>query len=132
MRLIFRWILLAISVLAASWLTQKLGLGFQASYHQPVQLLLGVALLALLNNTLGKLLKLLTLPFNCLTLGLVSLVINALMLILAAEAELGFQFVEASAPKFLSAIVAAILISLINGILNGILISDEEKEERDR
>ena len=47
--------------------------------------MLGVAILALLNATLGKILKLLTLPLNCLTLGLFSLVINAIIFMIVAS-----------------------------------------------
>ena len=92
-RLLLRWILLAISVVLASYLCQLLGLQFKvdvSSAGQVGKLFIGVALWALLNATLGNILKLLTIPLNCLTFGLVSLVINGLMLWIVASQKFGF------------------------------------------
>lgn len=127
-RLLLRWILLAVAVIATAWVTQKLGLGFRADASDAgsfLKLMLGAAVLALLNATLGTVLKILTIPLNCLTLGLFSLVINAFILYLAAEMNLGFALTdEAGGQKFLSAMVASILISAINALLGSVLVRD--------
>jgi putative membrane protein len=86
---------------------------------------LGSAALALLNGTLGAILKLLTLPFNCLTLGLVSLLINGLILLAAASLGLGFEV-----GGFWSAVFGAAMISLFNGMLGG-LAPDGRAEKED-
>lgn len=127
-RLLARWLLLALSVIAASYLTRALGLGFEAgasSFGEFLVLLIGVAVLALLNATLGPILKLLTLPLTCLTLGLFSLVINAAILLWSASLNLGFTITETDGfRKFLAALVASLLISAVNGLLGGLLIRD--------
>lgn len=124
-RLLIRWVVLAISVVLASMVTQALNLGFEArvdSIGSFFQLLVGVAVLSFANATLGKFLKLLTLPLNCMTFGLVSLVINAVVLILVAKLELGFGFRESGwLSGLFAAIVASVLISVISAFLNGFL-----------
>jgi len=129
-RFLLRWILLAVSVAAAATLTQMLGLAFKArvdSAEGVLQLFLGVAILALLNATLGKILKFLTVPLNCLTLGLVSLVVNALMLWLAAGFHIGFEIDGDVFSQFLAAFVGSLLVSFINGVL-GAFLGDEDKD----
>jgi putative membrane protein len=130
-RLLLRWILLAVSVIAASAVTQALGLGFETvieGFSDFLLLMLGVAVLAFLNATLGRLLKLLTIPLNCLTLGIFSLVINALMLMLASSLQMGFRITEEGGlAKFIAAFAASLLISFINGVL-GTFLPDREDE----
>src|SRR6476660_3784527 len=101
-RLLLRWILLALSVLAASLICEALGLGFQVKAlhdHEHLgqailELLLGVAVLAILNAILKPILKVLALPLTCLTLGLFSFVINAAVLWIAASLDLGFRITK--------------------------------------
>lgn len=130
-RLLLRWILLAISVVAASYVSKALNLGFQAdvsSFESVLKLMLGVAVLSFLNATLGRILKLLTLPLTCLTLGLFALVVNALVLYIAARLNLGFTITEENAFKgFLAAFVASVLVSFINGVL-GVFLPDEDND----
>lgn len=128
-RIVIRWVVLAVSVFAASILCQAVGLGFQANastVSQFLTLMVGVALLAFLNVTLGKILKFITLPLSCLTLGLFSLVVNAAILYLAARAEMGFKIVDPGLKGFLAAFVASLLISCINGAL-GVFLPDEKE-----
>src|SRR5690349_15591088 len=123
-RLLLRWILLAISVVLASYLTQMLGLQFRAdvsSAGQVGKLFIGVALWALLNATLGNILRLLTIPLNCLTFGLVSLVINACMLWIVASQNFGFTIEGEWASQFMAAVIGSILISAISGLLESFL-----------
>jgi putative membrane protein len=127
-RLLKRWAILVAAIIGASMLAGFVPfLSFSADYGSPEavgRLFLGAAALALLNSTLGSLLKLLTLPFNCLTLGLVGLVVNALMLMAAASLGLGFR-VEG----LFSAMAGSAMISFINALLNGLI--PDESSERD-
>jgi len=130
-RLLLRWILLAFSVVAASLMTQALGLAFKvdtSSVAKGIQLLLGVAVLALLNATLGRILKLLTLPLNCMTLGLFSLVINAVVLWVAAGTGLGFRIEGTTGEQFLAALVGSTLVAILNGVL-GVFLPDEKGDD---
>lgn len=127
-RLLIRWILLAFSVFAASLVTHALNIGFEADVHSVagvLKLLIGVAVLSLLNATLGKLLRLMTMPLSCLTLGLFSLVVNAVVLWFAASLNLGFKITDSGPNAFIAAFVASLLISFINGVL-GVFLPDDD------
>ena len=130
-RLILRWILLAISVILAGLITDALGLTFAVRLGTAgdfLRLLIGVAVLAFLNATLGRILKFLTLPLNCLTLGLFSLVINAIILLLVASLDLGFTIGGSSGTRFWTAFVASILISAVSSLL-GAFVPDKDEDE---
>ena len=78
---------------------------------------LGSALMApivigFINATLGVIVKIITLPLTLLTLGVFWLIINALMLQLAAAIVPGFYVAG-----FISAFFGAIVLSLINVLL---------------
>ena len=125
-RLLLRWVVMAFAVYGASLICAALGLGFVvkvASAADVGKLLVGVVVLGLLNATLGRLLKILTLPLRCLTLGLFSLVVNAVVLWVAAGLGLGFS-VSPGARGFAAAFVASLLIALINGVL-GVFLPDD-------
>ena len=120
--------MLAVAVGVASVVCEALGLGFKAdasTVSSAITLLIGVAVLSFLNATLGRILKILTLPLSCITLGLFSLVVNALVLWAAAYFQLGFKVTKEGATGFLAAFVASILISIINGMLSVLLPGDE-------
>jgi putative membrane protein len=70
----------------------------------------------LINATLGLILKILTFPLSIVTLGLFLLVINALMLKLAAALLPGFE-VRGFWPAFWGALLLAILGMIIHRIL---------------
>jgi putative membrane protein len=81
----------------------------------------GTALIApivigLVNATLGFILKILTLPLTLLTLGLFWLIINALMLQLAAAIVPGFYV-----SGFWSAFFGAIVLSLVSMVLRSLV-----------
>jgi len=129
-KLILRWVLLAFSVYAASLVSQALNLGFRVDAQDAsgvMKLLVGVLVLSLLNATLGRILKLLTLPLSCITLGLFSLVVNAIVLWVAASLNLGFKITDTGIKAFLAAFVASLLISFINGVL-GVFLPDDKDD----
>ena len=79
---------------------------------------LGTALLApivigFINATVGFIIKILTLPLTVITLGIFWLVINALMLQLAAELVPGFVI-----HGFFSAFFGAIVLTIVSSILH--------------
>ncbi|MCI6668238.1 phage holin family protein [Romboutsia timonensis] len=79
-------------------------------------LLILTIILGLLNSTVKPILKFLSFPITFLTLGLFSLVINALVL------KLSFMMVSNVALYgFFSAIWASILLSIVNAVLYSIL-----------
>ncbi|MBS1713601.1 MAG: phage holin family protein [Armatimonadetes bacterium] len=126
-RLLLRWVLAVLSLVVAAFLTNMLFAGkFQARVGTVAdvgKLFVGVAVLALVNATLGKLLKLLTLPLNCLTLGLVSLLINAFMLLIVGNLDFGFHI-----EGFPAALVGSLLYSALNGVLGAFLPDKDDQE----
>jgi len=125
-RLLIRWIVMVVSVILAATVATMLGFRFSVQYERTAQLLqlfVGVAVLAFFNATLGKILKLLTLPLNCLTFGLFSFVINAAMLLLASETKLGIHV-----DGFVSALVGSVLLSVISGLLSVFVPDPKEKD----
>ncbi|HET9943553.1 MAG TPA: phage holin family protein [Terriglobia bacterium] len=71
--------------------------------------LLASVAVGIVNATIGLILKVITFPLTIVTLGLFWIVINALMLKLAAALVPGFQIVG-----FLPAFLGAIVLSIIN------------------
>jgi putative membrane protein len=71
--------------------------------------------LGLVNTFIRPILSFFTLPLQLLTLGLFTLVINALMLLLTSKLVPGF-FIQ----SFSSAIIGALVLSIISIILNKI------------
>ena len=129
-KLLLRWVLLAFSVVVASYVTQALGLKFRvdvSSFASVVALFAGVAVLSLLNATLGRLLKFMTLPLSCLTLGLFALVVNAAVLWFAASFKLGFTIDAEGTAAFFAALVASLLISFVSGAL-GVFVPDDRDD----
>jgi putative membrane protein len=121
-----------IAVVAASYAAQFLGLGFEVdvSTGESVwKLFIGVAILSLLNATLGRILKFLTVPLNCLTLGVFSLVVNALMVWLAAGAGYGMRITGDTGRQFLSAFVASLIIGAVTGFLESFLGDKKDKDD---
>ena len=74
--------------------------------------MIAAAVIGLVNGTIGALLKLLTFPIGCITLGLGFLVINALMLWLSSRFVDGFHI-----DGLLPALIGAVLLSLVNALL---------------
>ncbi|MCH8978723.1 MAG: phage holin family protein [Armatimonadetes bacterium] len=127
MRLFWRWILFTVALVFAAKATDWLVSGFEIepvqTFEDALLLLAGAGVLAFLNATLGKLIKLLALPITCLTLGLFSLVINAAMLLLAGTLELGFRV-----DNFVAALVGSVILAIVNALL-GMLIPDEDEKD---
>ena len=82
-------------------------------------LLIVAAVFGLVNAFIRPLVSLFSLPVTCLTLGLFTLVINALMLLLTDALTGGYLTITGdTGQKLLTAIIAAIIISIVSGILN--------------
>ena len=126
-RLLLKWVLFAVALVVAAKVTGMFMPGFDVieikSFGDAMTLLLGAAVLALINATLGRVVKFLTIPLNCLTLGLFSLVVNAAMLWLAGSLKIGFLV-----DGFLAALVGSLVLSVVYGLL-GILIPDEDNKD---
>lgn len=72
--------------------------------------------LGIVNAVIRPVVNLLSLPVNILTLGLFSLVINALMLAIAAALTPGVQ-----TAGFWATVLAALIISVVTSVLDGLI-----------
>ena len=99
---IIRWILNILALLLTAFLLP----GFQLTVWAAI---LGSVFLGVINALLRPILMMLALPFNIVTLGLFTFVINAFMLWLTAVTIRGFDI-----EGFGTAILAAILLSIIS------------------
>ncbi|MBP2018026.1 putative membrane protein [Symbiobacterium terraclitae] len=121
MRLLIRWALNALTLLGIAYVAPELGIlkGFYVAGFEAAAV--AVLLLSLLNLTVRPLLRMLTLPITCLTFGLFTLVINALMMMLTAELVAGFHV-----GGFRNALVVSVLYAVISAVLNGLVQGGEK------
>ena len=125
MSFIARWLVTAIGVGAAVWLVPGITVFGGSSDLMAIGAF--ALILALVNISVKPVLKVLSFPITLLTLGLFYLVINALMLELAAWAAGGLFGSGLAIDGFGSAVLGSIVISLVSSFVNG-LISDDNKK----
>lgn len=107
MGLLLRWLIGTVSLLAVAYLVPGISVN---SFFTAV---IAALVIGLVNATVGAVLKFLTFPLTVLTLGLAWLVINALMLMLAAYLVDGFRVAG-----FGSAFVGSIVLSIVNWLIS--------------
>jgi putative membrane protein len=82
-------------------------------------LLIVAAVFGLVNAFIRPVVSVFSLPITCATLGLFTLVINALMLLLTDGLTGSFLDISGdTGQKLLTAIIAAVIISIVSGILS--------------
>ncbi len=103
MNVVVRWIIYALLIIFVSWIIP----GIEVDNFLSAMFV--CIILALVNAFIKPLLQIITLPVTILTMGLFTLVINALMFMLAGWITPGFE-VEG----FLSALLGSLLLSLFS------------------
>ncbi len=111
MVLLVRWILFALAIIFVAWLVP----GIEVENFQSAMLV--TVIIALINIFIRPLIVFITLPINILTLGIFTLVINALLLMLAGYLAPGFD-VEG----FLSAFIGSVVLAFLGLIINMVTI----------
>ncbi|MBZ5725423.1 MAG: phage holin family protein [Acidobacteriia bacterium] len=105
-----------------SWLVSAVALWIVAQLIPGIQVrgfgaaLLATVVIAVVNATVGPVLKFLTFPLTILTLGLFLLVINALLLKLASLFTPGFRV-----RGFLSALVGSLVLTILTALLRHVV-----------
>jgi putative membrane protein len=110
LRLLLNWVLSALAL----WIVAHLVPGFHLS--GPGAALIAALVIGFVNATLGFFLKIVTLPFIVLTLGIFWIVINAVMIELASALVRGFHV-----DSFGAAFWGAIVLSLVNMVLRALV-----------
>ncbi|UYM07151.1 phage holin family protein [Solicola gregarius] len=118
-RLIASWIFSAGAIAVAAWLFDDISIGGAERSDEILTLAIVAAVFALINTFVAPVIKLLSLPFIIVTLGLMLIVINALLLMLTANIAdwVGADFVV---DGFWTAVWGSIVISIVNAVLNAI------------
>lgn len=120
MKIILRIIINAVAIWVTAYIVS--GLNFSGSL---LDLLIVAVIFGLVNTFIRPIVKLFSLPITIVTLGLFTLVINALMLWitvwLSPALSLGGSFFQNAITVFLGALI----ISIVSTILNWILVDDD-------
>jgi putative membrane protein len=117
----FIWVIVnALALAAATWLLGGITLTDASREDQVVTLVLVALIFGVVNAVVRPIVKLLSLPFIILTLGLLIFVINALMLLLTSwicdQAGLGFHV-----DGFWTAVLGGIIVMVATWILEVVL-----------
>lgn len=124
MSLLLRWVLNALALLAIAYFAPTLGMlpGFEVRGFETA--VVAVLILSVLNLTVRPILKMLTVPITCLTFGLFTLVINALIMLLTSELVSGFVV-----GGFINAVMVSIIYAILSALLNTLFIRDKDKKD---
>jgi putative membrane protein len=124
-RLVFRWLINAAALWAAAYVVPGIG------YEGWGALLLVALIFGLINALIRPILSLLTCPLQILTLGLFTIVINALMLLLLSWMANQFNidfWVDGFWP---AAVLGSLIVSAVS-IVGSIFLRDRARESRRR
>jgi putative membrane protein len=125
MKILIRLIISAIAVLVTDLLLPGVSLGDISNTNGLLTALLVAAVLGLLNALLKPLLILLTLPVTLVTLGLFLLVINAVIVLIAARLVNGFHV-----DSFWWALGFSLVLSFVQSVLQA-FDGDKRRERRE-
>lgn len=125
MRLVLRIIINAIAI----WATSMILSGFEFS-GSIINLLIIAVIFGLVNALIRPIIKLLALPITIVTLGLFTLVINALMLWLTVWLSGSLSLEGGIFSSFVTAFLGAIIISIISTVLGWFLPDKDKGDEK--
>ena len=123
MGFLIRLIVNAVALAAAAWLFEGIEVGGADDGDRVLTLLVVALIFGLVNAFIAPVVKLLSLPFIVLTLGLLLLVINALMLLLTSRLAEAFDL-EFTVDGFWPAVLGSIVISVVGAVLGAVLEDD--------
>lgn len=115
-RLLLNWILLAVVLAVTAWLVPEVNVEGGI-----VGVLIAAAVFGIVNTFIGPIVRLLSLPVTVITLGLFSIVINAILLALAAAIS---DYLEVGG--FVQTLIAAVVISVLTWITHLFTRTDKE------
>ena len=102
MYLLLKWTAFTFIVMFTAWIVPGIKLdGFLTAF-------IAAAVIAIVNVSLKPMLNLITLPINVLSLGLFTLVINAVLLMFVAYLVTGFE-IDGFIPALLGSIIMSVL-----------------------
>jgi len=114
MRLLIRWVISTLALLLAARLVP----GIEVEHNGWTTFAVMAVILGLVNATIRPLLKLMSCPLIILTLGLFTLVINALTLWFASSIAVNWFHVGFYVHGFLPAFWGALIVSVVSVVLS--------------
>lgn len=120
MRLIVRLLVNAVALWVATLVVDGVDVDTSSTRDEVLTILAVAAVFAVVNVLVKPIVKLLSLPLYIITLGLFTLVVNALMLLLTSwiAGKLGIPF---DVDGFWTAVLGALVISVVSWLLNVLL-----------
>jgi putative membrane protein len=125
-KLLIHWLITALALVAAAWIVP----GIRVEGNGWIVYAAMAVILGLVNALIRPLLKLLSFPLIILTLGLFTLVINALTLWLASSIAVHWFHVGFNVDSFWAALFGALIVSIVTVVLSAIL-DPKKKEKKD-
>ena len=125
MKLLLRWAITAFALFCAAWLVPGITVDGQGWVLYAIM----AAILGLVNACIRPLLKMLTCPLIVLTLGLFTLVINALTLWLSSTIAQDWFNVYYEVNGFWAALWGALIVSVVSVVLS-VFVQDDKKEKK--
>lgn len=122
MSFLIRWLVTAIAVAAAVWLVP--GIEIIGGDSAWIGIVIFALILSLINISIKPILQILSLPISVITLGIFYIIVNTLLLYLAAWLANGLFGIGFWIDGFGSAFLASIVISIVSAIVNSIVASD--------
>ncbi len=123
MKLILRWLIIAISLYVAVLIVP----GIEVAGNAWVAFSVMAIVLSLVNAVIRPILKFLSCGFIILTLGLFSLVINAVTFWFASQISQNWFDVGFYVDNFWSALLGSLIVSVVSVVLSQILIDEKER-----
>lgn len=117
MKLLVRWLLSAVALMIVAYFVK----GFVVQNFMAA--LIAAAVIGFINATLGAVVKVVTFPITILTLGLFLIVVNAVMLRIAAMFVPGFHVYG-----WWPALIGAVVLALVSSFLHWLV--DDKRRER--
>ncbi|WP_129671194.1 phage holin family protein [Candidatus Chloroploca sp. Khr17] len=126
MQLLLRWLITAASLVVAAWTVPGINITDQNGWFA---VLIMAAVFGLVNAFIRPLLTLLSCPLVMLTLGLFTLVINAICFSFSAWIASSFFGAGFSVDGFFAALVGSIVVSIVSFFLS-IFLPDANEQKR--
>ncbi len=110
----------ALALAVAAWLIEGIRVTGRTTEDQVITLIVVALIFGVINAVVAPVVKLLSLPFIIVTLGLFLIVVNAAMLLLTSwiSEQIGFGFVV---DGFWTAVLGAIVITIATWVLEAVL-----------
>lgn len=126
MQLLIRWAVTTAALYGTVWLLSVFGLATVARVEWYAWFLL-VLVMGLINALIRPAAQLLTAPLNCLTFGIIGVLVNALMfwLVPVLGDAVGLHVFRVG---FLGALLGSLVVSAIDGLISQILTPDRQRQ----